>query len=139
MSFIGAIEFDKSRGWFFASLYDSRVLFITIDGEMGLLVAFGDDANFVLSVGGFHPRYTPPPLPFPDPAPDRHRHPQHVGRPDPGRGLLRRHHATRCSSARLAEAFFGFSALNVSGHIQFDALIRFSPFYFIVDFSSQFR
>ena len=34
---------------------------------MGLLVAFGDDANFVLSVGGFHPRFTPPPLPFPSP------------------------------------------------------------------------
>ena len=34
---------------------------------MGLLVAFGDDANFVLSVGGFHPRFSPPPLPFPGP------------------------------------------------------------------------
>ncbi len=67
VSFIGAIEFDKSRGWFFASLFDSRVLFITIDGEMGMLIAFGDDANFVLSVGGFHPRYSPPALPFPTP------------------------------------------------------------------------
>ena len=45
VSFVGAIEFDKSRGWFFASLFDSRVLFITIDGEMGLLIAFGDDAE----------------------------------------------------------------------------------------------
>ena len=34
---------------------------------MGLLVAFGDDANFVLTVGGFHPRFSPPPLPFPVP------------------------------------------------------------------------
>ena len=34
---------------------------------MGLLVAFGDDANFVLAVGGFHPRFKPPPLPFPSP------------------------------------------------------------------------
>ena len=67
VSFIGALEFDKSRGWFFATLFDSRVLFITIDGEMGLLIAFGDDANFVLSVGGFHPRFAPPPLPFPTP------------------------------------------------------------------------
>ena len=42
-------------------------MFLTIDGEMGLLVAFGDDANFVVSVGGFHPRFNPPPLPFPSP------------------------------------------------------------------------
>ena len=56
VQFIGAIEFDKQRLWFFASLFDSRIVFLTIDGEMGLLVAWGGDANFVVSVGGFHPR-----------------------------------------------------------------------------------
>ena len=40
---------------------------ITLDGEMGALVAFGDDANLLVSVGGFHPSFTPPPLPFPSP------------------------------------------------------------------------
>ncbi len=67
VAFIGAVEFDKERLWFFASMYDSRVLFITLEGEMGLLVAWGAEANFVVSVGGFHPRFTPPPLPFPSP------------------------------------------------------------------------
>ncbi|HMA18570.1 MAG TPA: DUF6603 domain-containing protein, partial [Thermoanaerobaculia bacterium] len=67
VNFAGAIEFDKSRLFFFAALFESRVLFITIEGEMGLLVAWGHDANFVLSVGGFHPRFNPPPLPFPSP------------------------------------------------------------------------
>ena len=67
VNFIGAIEFDKNRLWFFASLYDSRVLFITLEGEMGLLVAWGNDPNFVASVGGFNPRYNPPTLPFPNP------------------------------------------------------------------------
>ena len=33
-----------------------------------VLAAFGDDANFVLSVGGFHPSFDPPPLPVPGPA-----------------------------------------------------------------------
>src|SRR5690606_38239983 len=41
VNFIGAIEFDKDRLWFFASMYDSRVLFITLEGEMGLLVGWG--------------------------------------------------------------------------------------------------
>ena len=34
---------------------------------MGVLFAYGDNANFVLSVGGFHPQFNPPPLPFPTP------------------------------------------------------------------------
>src|SRR6185369_4075697 len=67
VNFAGAIGFDKSRLYFFAARYDSHVLFITIEGEMGVLFAFGDDANFVVSIGGFHPQFNPPPLPFPSP------------------------------------------------------------------------
>ena len=67
VNFAGAIEFDKSRLYFFAALFESRVLYLTLEGEMGLLVAWGDDANFVVSAGGFHPRFNPPPLPFPAP------------------------------------------------------------------------
>jgi hypothetical protein len=138
VSFIGALEFDKSRGWFFATLFDSRVLFITIDGEMGLLVAFGDDANFVVAVGGFHPRYSPPPLPFPN----IRRISIDVLNTSVARLRAEGYFATTSNSVQfgcMAEAFFGFSALNVSGHIAFDALIRFSPFYFIVDFSAHFE
>ena len=65
VNFAGALEFDKKRFYFFASLFDSHVLFITLEGEMGVLMAFGDDANFVVSIGGFHPQFNPPPLPFP--------------------------------------------------------------------------
>lgn len=138
VSFIGALEFDKSRGWFFASLFDSRVLFITIDGEMGLLISFGGDANFVLSVGGFHPRYSPPALPFPSPR----RISVDILNTSVARLRAEGYFATTSNSVQFgckAEAFFGFSALNVSGHIAFDALIQVSPFYFIVSFSSHFE
>ncbi len=43
VNFAGAIEFDKQRLYFFAALFESRIVFLTIEGEMGLLVAFGDD------------------------------------------------------------------------------------------------
>jgi hypothetical protein len=66
-NFAGAIEFDKSRLYFFAGLFESRIVFLTLEGELGLLVAWGGDANFVVSAGGFHPRFNPPPLPFPSP------------------------------------------------------------------------
>ena len=45
---------------------------------------------------------------------------------------------TRSSSAAHAEAFFGFDAFSVEGHFSFDALLRFSPFYLIVEVSSGF-
>ena len=35
-----------------------------------------------------------------------------------------------------AELFFGFDALSVEGHLGFDALFQFSPFYFIVTISA---
>ncbi len=59
VNFAGALEFDKQRLYFFASLYDSHILFITLEGEMGLLMAWGDNGNFVVSVGGFNPQFNP--------------------------------------------------------------------------------
>ena len=38
VNFAGALEFDKQRFYFFASLFDSHVLFITIDGADGRAV-----------------------------------------------------------------------------------------------------
>jgi hypothetical protein len=43
-----------------ATLHGSHILGVTIQGDMFLLVRGGWDAVFVLSVGGFHPRYQRP-------------------------------------------------------------------------------
>lgn len=135
INFIGAIEFDKSRLWFFASLYNSRILFITIDGEMGLLVGWGNDGSFVVSVGGFHPAFNPPPLPFPSPA----RISLNVLNESWGRIRVMGYFAVTSNTVQFgarAELYFGFSALNVDGHLAFDALFQFSPFYFIIELSA---
>jgi hypothetical protein len=134
VNFIGAIEFDKKRIWFFASLFQSRVLFITLEGEMGLLVAFGDDANFVVSVGGFHPRYNPPPLPFPNPA----RLAINILNESFARIRVMGYFGITSNSVQFgahAELFFGFDALSVEGHFGFDALLQFSPFFFVIEIS----
>lgn len=137
VNFAGAIEFDKDRLYFFASLFDSRVLFITIDGEMGVLFGFGQGANFVVSVGGFHPQYNPPPLPFPTPR----RIQVDIINESYARIRCDGYFAVTSDTAQFgsrAEFFFGFDALNVSGHASFDALLQFSPFHFIVDISTSF-
>ncbi|MCW5556767.1 MAG: hypothetical protein KIT22_02830 [Verrucomicrobiae bacterium] len=137
VNFIGAIEFDKKRIWFFAALFDSRVLFLTIEGEMGLLMAFGDDANFVVSVGGFHPRYSPPPLPFPSPR----RIAISLLNTPIARIRIEGYFAVTSNTVQFGarvEVFFGLDILNVQGHLAFDALFQFSPFYFIIEISASF-
>jgi hypothetical protein len=136
-AFAGAIEFDKKRLFFFAAMFESRVVFCTLEGEMGVLAAFGDDANFVLSVGGFHPRFNPPPLPFPAP---RRISIDLVNNPLQ-RVRVEGYFAVTSNSAQFgarAEMFYGIDDFNIGGHVAFDALLQFSPFFFIVEISASF-
>lgn len=137
VNFIGAIEFDKDRLWFFASMYNSRVLFITIEGEMGLLIGWGSNANFVSSVGGFHPVFNPPPLPFPNPK----RISFNILNESWGKIRVMGYFAVTSNTAQFGahvELYFGFSAFKIEGHLGFDALFQFSPFYFIIQISCSF-
>ncbi|MEV6397447.1 DUF6603 domain-containing protein [Streptomyces sp. NPDC051907] len=135
VDFIGAIEFDKSRLWFYAQLFESRILTMTIDGGMGLLVAWGDSPELVLTVGGFHPSFKPPALPFP--VPDR----LSVDIINmPGR-LIRvsGYFAVTSNTVQFgarAELRLGFGGFGIEGHFAFDALFQFSPFAFVISISA---
>jgi len=137
VNFVGVLEFDKQRFYFFAQLFDSHVLFITISGSMGILFAYGNNANFVLSVGGFHPQFKPPPLPFPAP--------QRISLDIINESFARiradGYFAITTNTVQFgthSDFFFGFDACSVSGSSGFDALIQFSPFHFIAEISTQF-
>lgn len=135
VKFIGALEITKSRLWFFASLFGSRVLFITLGGEMGLLISWGAEPEFVLSVGGFHPNFNPPAMPFPAPQ----RISLSILNESFARIRVEAYFAVTSNTAQFgarAELFFGVSAFSVNGHLGFDALFQFSPFYFIITFSA---
>jgi hypothetical protein len=137
VNFAGALEFDKQRMYFFASLYDSHILFITIEGEMGLLFAWGDNANFVVSVGGFNPQFNPPPLPFPTPQ----RIAVDIINTSYAQIRADGYFAVTTNTVQFgadSEYFFGFSALSVTGSSGFDALIQFSPFHFSASISTSF-
>jgi hypothetical protein len=137
VNFAGVLQFDKQRFYFNAALFDSHILFITISGSMGVLFAYGDNANFVLSVGGFHPQFNPPPLPFPAP--------QRISLDLINESFARIHadgyFAVTTNTVQFgthSNYFFGFSACSVSGSSGFDALIQFSPFHFVAEISTQF-
>ncbi len=130
--FAGAIEFDKQRLFFFAVIFESRILFITLEGEMGLLLKWGGDAVFVFTVGGFHPRFSPPALPFPSPA----RLSLCILNEENAMVRVETYFAVTSNTVQIganAELRFGFDSFGISGHFGFDALFQFSPFHFVIE------
>ncbi len=132
VAFVGALEFDKSRVWFFAALFDSRILFMTMEGEMGLLMSYGENPEFILSVGGFHPSFNPPPLPFPNPK----RIHIDVLRTPLARITVENYFAITSNTVQFgarSEMFYGVDDYNIHGTYTFDSLFQFSPLHFIIE------
>lgn len=134
INFLGIIDFTAKYLSFDASIYDSKILTFPLMGDMALRLYWGDKPNFLMSVGGFHPRYTPPPLNLPE---------------------LRRLSLVLASDKNLSigiEAYFAITSnsvqfgakvaakaillkgkVEVLGALWFDILFQFSPFYFVAD------
>jgi Family of unknown function (DUF6603) len=62
VNFVGSIDFAAGQLRFDATLYDSRVLNYTLTGDMAVRFYWKDHPNLLLTVGGFNPAYTPPPM-----------------------------------------------------------------------------
>lgn len=67
LDFVGVIVFDPFKIAFDGKLRDSRVALITLTGQFAFRAAFGDKPTFLISAGGFHPRFAdiPPDVPMP--------------------------------------------------------------------------
>ena len=131
VNFVGALEFGKQRLWLFAQLFDSRILTMPLTGSMGVLVAWGDNPDLIVTVGGFHPAFRPPPLPFP--VPER----LSVDILNKGGQLIRvsGYFAITSNTVQFggqAQLKLGFDDFGIEGHLGFDALFQFSPFHFVV-------
>jgi len=85
-------------------------------------------------VGGFHPQFNPPPLPFPSPK----RIHIDVLRVPVERITVENYFAVTTNTVQFgarAELFYGVDDFNLHGNFSFDALFQFSPFHFIIDIS----
>ena len=57
--FAGGINFEEGI-WFDASIVDSEIVGIKLEGDMAFRLFWGGNTKgFLLSIGGFHPNYTP--------------------------------------------------------------------------------
>jgi Family of unknown function (DUF6603) len=129
VNFAGILDFDKQLLSFDASLFDSHLLFLTLEGDMAVRLKWGNSPVFVLSVGGLHPAFQPPPLGLPS----LKRITVSILDLDWARIRLENYFAVTSNTAQFgarAYLFFGIDGCSITGQLGYDALFQFSPFYF---------
>lgn len=137
VAFVGTIDFDKQMLTFDASLYESSILTMTLEGDMAVRLKWGDSPDFIFTVGGFHPSYTPPPLALPT----LKRLAINILNTSIAKIRVECYQAITSNTVQFgarADIFFDLSVCSISGFIAFDALFQFSPFYFIISISAGF-
>lgn len=60
VSFIGILDFGAKSISIDASIFDSRLLTFTLEGDMAFRLNWGDEPYFLYAMGGFHPAFQPP-------------------------------------------------------------------------------
>lgn len=132
VAFLGEVNITEKRILFDASIYDSRLAKFTIEGDMAFRLFWGEQKGFIMTVGGFHPDYTPP---------------QHLMVNDVRRIRINfltgnDHHffiesyfaitSNTVQFGALADLKFKFSKFLIKGQLGFDVLFQFNPFRFSV-------
>jgi hypothetical protein len=137
LAVLGVIDIPDQRLAITASLYDSRIVMWTVSGDMAMRLRWGDDSKFMLSIGGFHPRYDPP-KGFPEL--DRIK----ASMSPPGVNASLEYTGYLATTPNTFQVGAGVKAhaeagpAVVDGQLAFDALFQFNPFKFIIDFLARF-
>ena len=134
VSFVGSVDFERGQLQFDASLFDSRVLTFTLTGDMAVRVYWKDNANFLLTAGGFHPAYTPPPMNLGQLA--RLGIVIFEGNPSVKAEAYFAVTSNTVQFGARVEAYYGVSAFNVYGFLGLDVLIQFDPFHFVAEIAA---
>jgi len=135
VNFLGELNFERRQLKFDASLFDSKLLGFTLSGDMALRLDWGADANFLLTVGGFHPAYQPPAMELPA----IRRLTLSLLEGDNPRLKLELYFAVTSNTAQFGARLELYAAawkFNVYGFLSFDVLFQFNPFYFIAEITA---
>lgn len=137
VNFLGTINFEQKFVTFDASLFDSKILTMTLTGDMAVRIKGGDDPNFVFTVGGFHPQYIPPTSLF---LPSLERLTISLLSGNNPRLTLESYFAVTSNTVQFGsrlDFYYKVSGkYHCKGWMGFDALFQFSPFYFNISFSA---
>lgn len=145
-AFIGIYDQKNQFIFFRAELIDSRLLTFKLTGSLALGISWGPASVFVLSAGGFHPRFHEiPSLPT---LPNAFSNLQRIGiqlldSKNP-RILVEHYFAMTSNTVQIggkAELFYdifsGEGGYNIYGRLEVNALFHFNPFKFILDIAAQ--
>lgn len=130
VSFVGIIDFEEEYLSFDASLYGSKLLTFTLEGDMAIRLFWGGEKEFLLSLGGFHPTYTPPAYLK---LSRMTRLTLNILNGNP-RLILTTYFALTSNTVQFGASvdfYFKVSKFKVVGFLGFDVLFQFSPFRFV--------
>ena len=135
MDVLGTMDFGTDEGSLDAVLHDSHIMSYPLQGAMAFrgCWAGGDKSTFLLSIGGFHPKFQPPPG-FPAlqrlsiSMPSGHISKLNL------EGYLAVSSNTLQIGAKL-DIFVGVDGFGLAGNLNFDTLIERHPFHFDGDIS----
>lgn len=135
VNFLGELNFERRQLKFDASLFDSKLLGFPLSGDMALRLDWSADANFLLTVGGFHPAYQPPPMELPA----IRRQTLALLEGDNPRLRLEMYFAVTSNTAQFGAKLELYAAawkFNVYNFLTFNVLFQFNPFYFIAEITA---
>ncbi|MBK9629507.1 MAG: hypothetical protein IPO62_00320 [Saprospiraceae bacterium] len=128
VNFLGVIDFGKKQLSFDATIYDSRLLTFSLAGDMAMRLSWGSNSNFLMSVGGFHPSYQPPPQLI-----SMRRLTLNLLGGDNPRLTLTCYFALTSNTVQFGSKVDLYvkvaSKLTAEGYLGFDALFQMDPFY----------
>ena len=134
VNFVGVIDFDHGELSFDASLFDSRLLIYTLNGDMAVRLNWGDDPMLPVDRSAvFIRRYRPP-----QNAPSMRRLRSACWRDNP-RMTVETYLAVTSNTVQFGarvELYVASASFNVYGYIGYDVLFQFNPFYFIAQFAA---
>jgi hypothetical protein len=134
---LGILDFGQKTLSIDGSLYDSRILIFSVAGDLALRLAWGDNPNFVFSLGGFNPHFNTTALDVPA----MHRLSVSIGDGDNPRISANSYYAITSNSVQFGanvEAYAEAGGFSIHGYLGFDVLFIISPFSFEFDFSAGF-
>jgi len=133
LDILGVLDFQKEELSFQASLYDSSILVFALAGDAAFLLNWGNNPQFAMSVGGFHPKFTPPPPPIV--FGDMKRLSLSLSSGSSFQLTCQAYQALTSNSLQFGarvDLYARGDGFVVTGYLGFDALIYFSPFSFEV-------
>jgi hypothetical protein len=133
MDALGVLDLSQSQLSLDATLFDSKLVTFAMSGDMSLRADWGTQREFLLAVGGFHPRFTPP-ADFPTLKRITIDMPSGII----SKLRLAAYLALTSNSVQFGaqlDVFIGVSGCGLSGQLGFDALLQLDPFHFDADIS----